>query len=328
LLKELATLYRQIVSGDPAGLPELPFQYVDFAYWQRNWLVGEGPSEQLAYWQRQLAPPLPDVFSPLPSDDQPVLPSFSIRYRRFFELSPSMSEVARRLASNERSTLFSLLVAALQLALHYHTGELDIRLGTLAANRGLPGAERVIGLFTNVVCLRTYVDTSLPFRRLIRSAHTTIGDAIANQDLPFDFLVQSLKAVHQTTRSNLFQAIVFWRTTFSEPLPLPECETKVYQPDDRNPVVMVRNTLELKFEMEDLGTSVKGSITYNPARFKAEDIQRLVNALEFSITASETNPEIKVHEICEKLEQSRSTRTLSADPEQTEEIATAIYGLD
>ena len=147
--------------------------------------------------------------------------------------------------------------------------------------------------------------------------------SVQNQNLPFDFLLQSLKALQHTTRSNLFQAIVSWGTTPSGPLPFPACETHVYQPDDNNPVVMLRNTLELKFEMEDVGTSIKGSVTYNPARFSAEDIQDLLSVLECCITASENDPEIKVHEICERLEQSHISQALNADPEQAEGIATA-----
>src|SRR3954463_8906898 len=48
LIRELAALY----GGSP--LPELRFQYADYAAWQRQWLRGEALESQLAYWKQQL----------------------------------------------------------------------------------------------------------------------------------------------------------------------------------------------------------------------------------------------------------------------------------
>ena len=35
---ELAALYAAFSAGKPSPLPELPIQYADYAYWQRQWL--------------------------------------------------------------------------------------------------------------------------------------------------------------------------------------------------------------------------------------------------------------------------------------------------
>src|SRR3990172_6425153 len=40
LLREMAVLYDAFAGGKPSPLPELPFQYLDFAVWQRQWLSG------------------------------------------------------------------------------------------------------------------------------------------------------------------------------------------------------------------------------------------------------------------------------------------------
>ena len=37
-IRELSTLYKAFVQGQPSPLPELPIQYADFAVWQRDWL--------------------------------------------------------------------------------------------------------------------------------------------------------------------------------------------------------------------------------------------------------------------------------------------------
>jgi hypothetical protein len=54
LIRELGDRYRALVEGNPITLPELPIQYADFAYWQREWLQGEVLNAQLRYWKQQL----------------------------------------------------------------------------------------------------------------------------------------------------------------------------------------------------------------------------------------------------------------------------------
>ncbi|MCC3419236.1 MAG: AMP-binding protein, partial [Microcoleus sp. PH2017_07_MST_O_A] len=54
-MKELATLYSAFSLGGRSPLPELPVQFADFAYWQRQWLQPEVLENQLRYWKQQLA---------------------------------------------------------------------------------------------------------------------------------------------------------------------------------------------------------------------------------------------------------------------------------
>ena len=64
--EELAVLYNAFLRAEEASpLPELPFQYVDFAAWQRQWLEGKVLQEQLDYWQRKLVAPSRFWNSPL-----------------------------------------------------------------------------------------------------------------------------------------------------------------------------------------------------------------------------------------------------------------------
>ena len=61
-LGEVAALAPALAAGRPSPLPELPFQYPDYAHWQRR-LLGEDVLErQLVYWKQELAsPPAPST---------------------------------------------------------------------------------------------------------------------------------------------------------------------------------------------------------------------------------------------------------------------------
>ncbi len=51
---KLVVLYDGYRSGGTVPLPDLPVQYGDFAYWQRQWCCSAARDEPLAYWQKQL----------------------------------------------------------------------------------------------------------------------------------------------------------------------------------------------------------------------------------------------------------------------------------
>jgi hypothetical protein len=64
--QELGLLYQAFCAGKPSPLPELAIQYADFAHWQRQWLKSGLTEDQLTYWKKQLAGPLPVL--ELPAD--------------------------------------------------------------------------------------------------------------------------------------------------------------------------------------------------------------------------------------------------------------------
>ena len=53
-LRELITLYQSFATGRQPPLPELPVQYADYAYWQRQTAQARLFSDQIAYWRQQL----------------------------------------------------------------------------------------------------------------------------------------------------------------------------------------------------------------------------------------------------------------------------------
>ncbi len=53
-VREVAELYDAFISNRVPLLSELPIQYTDFAYWQRQQLQGETLEKKLEYWQQKL----------------------------------------------------------------------------------------------------------------------------------------------------------------------------------------------------------------------------------------------------------------------------------
>src|SRR5207247_404307 len=66
LYKELAALYQAFYEGRPSPLAELPIQYADFAFWQRQYVQGETLDKLSGYWKSKLAGAPPKL--ELPAD--------------------------------------------------------------------------------------------------------------------------------------------------------------------------------------------------------------------------------------------------------------------
>ena len=87
-----------------------------------------------------------------------------------------------------------VLMAAFQVLLHRYSGEDDIRVGSLVANRNQPEVERLVGFFANNIVLRADLSGEPTVRELIARVRRCALQAYEHQDMPFDVLVDELRA--------------------------------------------------------------------------------------------------------------------------------------
>lgn len=205
MVDEFSALYQAAVEGRAAGLASLPVNYSDYARWQRDWLeAGEG-ARQLAWWSEQLA-----------GNQTPLeLPSELTRPARRTERGASlMLNVDRELlaglrqrAQEQQATLFMLLLASFQTLLHRQSGQSSISVGVPSAGRSRLETEGLIGFFINTQVLRAEIDGQQPFSALLQQVKQVALGAQANQDVPFEQLVDALQPDRSLNHSPLFQVL-------------------------------------------------------------------------------------------------------------------------
>jgi amino acid adenylation domain-containing protein/thioester reductase-like protein len=203
-LREFLTCYAANVRGEEPDLPELPIQYGDYAAWQAESAEGEAFAEHVEYWKRQLRdlPPLD-----LPTDfPRPRLQTFR-GATGTATLDPDLLRGLEEIARGENATLFMVLLAAFSAMLGFYSGQEDVAVGSPIAGRDLPELQNLIGFFVNNLVLRTDLSGSPSFRELVRRVRRTCLDAYANQDVPFDRLVDELRPPRDLSRSPLFQVM-------------------------------------------------------------------------------------------------------------------------
>ena len=202
-LNELGKIYSGEIGGIAPDLPELQIQYTDFTVWQNEILSGQTAVRQMDFWKARLegAP----VVLELPTDyPRPAVQSFQggMRTRHF---SNELMEQLRGLSRSERTTLFTAFMAIFQVLLYRFTGQKDFLVGSPIANRRQLELENLIGFFLNTLVFRAQFLGPVSFREFLKRSSISVLDAMENQDLPFERLVEELKPQRELSRQPLFQ---------------------------------------------------------------------------------------------------------------------------
>jgi amino acid adenylation domain-containing protein len=266
LIQEIGALYRASLSGEPLALPPLPVQYTDFAEWQRRWLQGEVLEAQLEHWRRVMAgaPPLLGL-----ATDRPRPPVQTFRGGRRSlgfpqALAGTLGALSRRLGASP----FMILCGAFQLLLGRCSGSEDLVVGTPVAGRDRIEIERLIGLFVNLLPLRTSLTGCRTTTELVARVRDVVLEAHLNQDLPFEKLVEELQPERSLGAPPLVQAVFALNLRqMAEPLPglslVPfELESEV-------------SKFDLMLSLQQEGERLSGCMEHNPDLFDASTIERL-----------------------------------------------------
>jgi len=205
LIQEVNALYDAYVQGRQSSLAELPIQYGDYAIWQRDALREQALAKQIGYWKERLSGALEAL--DLPTDRaRPKMPSFEGGTLNIV-LSPDLSRRLFELARREGVTPYMVLLAAYQLLLQRYSGQHDIVVGSPITGRSRPELQGLIGLFVNMLVMRTDLSGDPSFRELLKRIKEVALGAYAHEDVPFERLVKELQPVRELSRRPIFQTV-------------------------------------------------------------------------------------------------------------------------
>ncbi|MBD2252590.1 non-ribosomal peptide synthetase [Nostoc parmelioides] len=268
---------------------EKRIQYVDFAFWQREWLQGRVLEEHLEYWRGQLesAP----VMLELPTDyPRPAVQSFRGAVYGF-GLSAELTQGLQGLSRRYHSTLFMTLLAVWNVLLYRYSGDDDIVVGSPVANRNRVETEGLIGCFANTLALRTDLSGNPSFAGLLERVRATALGAYAHQDLPFEQLVDVLQPVRSLSHSPLFQVMLVLQNLPLSELDMGEVQWQVIEADSGTA------KFDLTWFVSETAQGLSCKLEYNTDLFAETTIKRLAGHLETLLAAVVLNPEQHINEL-------------------------------
>lgn len=203
LFAELGILWENFQHHDENPLPELPIQYSDYSQWQRQWMQGSLLESQLDYWKQQLtgAPTLLN----LPTDKlrPPVLGNEGAEHH--FTIPETIIKKLRILSQKNNATLFISMLAGFSILLSRYSQQYDICIGFPISGRNNQALEPLIGLFVNNLVVRCNLSGNPGIDEYIQLIRKTTIDAYANQDVPFDLIIDALQLERSLSYTPLLQ---------------------------------------------------------------------------------------------------------------------------
>jgi amino acid adenylation domain-containing protein len=282
---EWSDYYSGFCQGRTVTLPELPLRYVEFARWQRDWAQSDEYQEQLGYWRERLkSPPVLQ----LPFDHaRPAAqsPAGALHGRM---ISNDLLDRLKQFSRAERCTLFMTLLAAFKTLLYRYTSQEDLIVGCPIAGRNRMETEPLVGFFVNTLALRTSLSPKESFRELLKKVRETTLGAYANQDMPFDKLVEELHPERSAAHMPFVQVFFSLNNEFVEEALFPGTRSQEIEVDTGT------SKFDLTIVAKDTAHGLNMVIEYNTDLFERERIDRLLGHFQQLLESVAQNPDTPV----------------------------------
>ncbi|WP_415839698.1 condensation domain-containing protein, partial [Paenibacillus tarimensis] len=195
--------FNRLYNGE--ALEPLAIQYKDYAVWQQEPKQRERLAEQEKYWLSVLDGELPQL--QLPADyPRPAVKSFE-GATLSFRLEPELAARINKLAADQQSTLFTLLLSAYHVLLGKCSGQDDIITGVPTAGRPQAELAQVFGMFVNTLALRSRPAAGQSFRSFAGKMKDHMLAAFEHQDYPFEELASRLRVERDMSRNPVFETM-------------------------------------------------------------------------------------------------------------------------
>jgi amino acid adenylation domain-containing protein len=226
LINEFIALY-----SEADTIPELTYQYKDYAVWQNHLLNSGEMNNQKEYWMNVFKGEIPVLH--LPEDfPRPAVQNFegdSIE----FEFSSELTDKIKALAAKEGSTLYMLLLAAFNVLLMKYSGQEDIVIGSPVSSRERVEFINLVGMFVNTLAMRNRPEGSKSFLEFLGEVRENTLMAFDNRDFQFEELVEVLDIQRNLSRNPLFDVMLVLHNYDRQNLVLEGLSIKEYRYDQR-----------------------------------------------------------------------------------------------
>ncbi len=295
LARDLSVAYAARREGRAPGWTPLPLQYADYALWQQQLLGSEDDAasmaaRQRAFWAEALAG-LPEQLA-LPADrGRPAVPSHRGEVVPL-AIPARVHERMLQLARDGQASVFMVLQAGLAALLGRVGAGEDIVIGSPVAGRSDHALDDLIGCFVNTLVLRTDLSGRPGLRELVARVRAGNLAAYANQEYPYDRLVEMLRPGRTRANLPLLQVMLGFQNDSRLSFSLPGLSITP------QPVAVDTAKFDLSFILgeqrgaDGLPAGIAGGIQYSCDLFDRATVEqmgaRLVRLLEQACDAPDT----------------------------------------
>jgi non-ribosomal peptide synthetase component F len=271
-----------------ADIDGLKIQYYDFTEWQTRFSKTERMQRQWEYWQKTLGGELPVLKVPTDSPRPPLLDFKGDMVS--FSVGMELRDKIRELESQTGATLFMILLSVYSVLLMKYSGQEDILVGFPVAGRNHADLIRVVGMFVNLITLRSYPENDKTFREFLNETKTNCMTAFENQDVQFDELVERLKIKPDPSRNPIFD-VSFMLQNYSEK------GGKVKENESRDGNFNVMAHFDLELNVHEMVDGIGFFLVYSTALYKRATAQNMAEHYAEILEQAVYNSDIRLKDI-------------------------------
>ena len=246
-----------------------PVTYPSFAAWLAQKGLSHIKSHQLAFWT-DLVQSVPQCHRIRSDYVRGTMPKETGHGLCRVRISAQVKEKVQRFAAARGCSLFAALHTALRLLLYRVCGQTHAPILTVAANRQLPGLERVVGCFVNVLPLVCPFNPHASMTENMRQSQDCLVQALDHQMLPFQDIVAAAQVKRQKARHPLSQIFLTLQNAFASGV---HSAVTARLPED--PI----SAYDLAFVLWDYGEEgIVAHLEYDASLYREEHAQALLHA--------------------------------------------------
>jgi hypothetical protein len=281
LLSEIGALYANSLGSGFYPLLDSTIQYADYAAWERSWLTPERSSQQVDFFHRELK--TADAAFLLPADRPRSAKRLRRGARLHFEFSLEVSETAHAIATRERASLYTVLLAAFASALGRYTRRSSVVIASPVSRRTQGVTEQMMGPFMSILPLRIDVPNGSTLPELVRHVKAVLLAALAHQDAPLHRVIAKLKADIGSEASGIAEVALVMEAAAPAEIVLGDVSLARIE----LPSISARRDLTVSFAPPDNGEKISGTVVYDRDLFDVVTIQTIVANFELALRATE-----------------------------------------
>ncbi len=284
IIEDFVALYNESELEAPT------ISYKDYSEWQQGTEYLEELDTQEEFWlsQFETVPKPLSLAADLPRVTVSNFNASSIN----FELSQIENEALKGICLEQKTTMFTLLLAVYHVLLSKLSNQEDIVVGSSVVGRQRSDLEKIMGVFVNTLPLRSKVTLEESFEEYLANFKEGILQCFANQEYPFERLVDKLNVSPELTRNPLFDVMFEYFNFSLGDVTFPDFSIK----DIEFPTTTSEFDLRLKVVVKDDGQH-SFNLDYRTDLFAQETIERFIGNFKNIVSEIIQNVTVKLGEI-------------------------------
>lgn len=285
LNKEFFSLYQNI------ALDSLETQYKDYSLWEQKMIESPEFNKQKEFWKTKFKEVIPHLTMPI---DYKRKDKLDFKGNTFSSTIPEDKVVKlEKLSKKYNVTNNIILYTIYKILIHKYTGQNDITIGSITANRNQECFENVVGMFANYLPIRNKINPLDSFEATLIKIKNSLLEFYDNGEYPYEKIIEDITFKLPNNRNPLFDTMMVYHNHF-------ETTPSEYRIDDitfKN-YLFDKNTTTLDFKLDIYPNNKKllCEFEYRTSLYKLETIKQLSQDFEKMIDKILIDPQMKIED--------------------------------